>query len=79
MPVKTKSSGLWDIEVKIQGDGEIERVASLNHPIKVVTNPNNTNAIVSLKSTVDRSLVPSSDFVLYVRDSGISRPTAILT
>ena len=34
---------------------------------------------MNLKSTVDRSLVPNKDFVLYIRDEGISKPTAIST
>ena len=40
MPVKTESSGLWDISIMIQGEGKLERVASLNHPIKVLTDAN---------------------------------------
>ena len=79
MPMKVRSSGLWDIEVQIQGEGKLERIASINHPIKVITTPSKTSAIVSLKSSVDRSLVPNHDFVLYVRDEGISKPTAIAT
>ena len=34
---------------------------------------------MSLKHTVDRSLVPNRDFVLYVRDTAISQPSAIST
>ncbi len=36
-------------------------------------------AIVSLSPTVDRSLVPSRDFVLYIRDEGIAVPSAVST
>ena len=72
-----RSSGLWDIQVQIQGEGKIERVTSINHPIKVLTTPSKTSAIVKLKPSVDRSLVPNKDFVLYVRDAGISKPSAI--
>ena len=77
MPIKARSSGLWDIQVQIQGEGKLQRIASSNHPIQVRTTPSKTSAIVSLKSTVDRSLVPNRDFVLYIRDEGISKPTAI--
>ena len=48
MPVKTQSSGLWDISITIQGEGKIERLASLNHPIKVLTDANQNKAMVSL-------------------------------
>ena len=77
MPIKARSSGLWDIQVQIQGEGQLERVASINHPIQVKMTPSKKSAIVNLKSTVDRSLVPNKDFVLYIRDEGISKPTAI--
>ena len=40
MPDKTRSSGLWDIQLNIKGQGRLERIASLNHPIKVQTNAN---------------------------------------
>ena len=79
MPVKARSSGLWDIQVNIQGEGEIERVSSLNHPVAVKLTENKTGAIVNLKPTVDRSFVPTSDFVLLVRDKAISQPSAIST
>ena len=68
IPVKTRSSGLWDLQVTVQGEGKLERVASINHPVKVRTNKSKTTAVVSLKPSVDRSLVPCKDFVLYVRD-----------
>ena len=79
MPIKARSSGLWDIQVQIQGEGQLQRIASINHPIQVKTTPSKKSAIVNLKSTVDRSLVPNKDFVLYIRDEGISKPTAIST
>lgn len=68
MPVKLRASGLWDFQITVHGQGELERIASLNHPIEVELSPSKTKASVSLKSTVDRSLVPNSDFVLYIRD-----------
>jgi len=77
MPVKTNASGLWDIEVLVKGQGSLQRVASLNHPVSVLLNNDKTDAVVTLKPSVNRSLVPSRDFVLYIRDEGISKPTAI--
>lgn len=79
MPLKAQASGLWDIQVQVRGEGKLERVTSLNHPCTVLTTPSKTSALVSLKPSVDRSLVPTKDFVLYVRDSGISQPTAVST
>ena len=72
MPLKTRESGLWDIQVKVNGEGKLTRVSSLNHPIIVETHPSKKVARVSLKPSVDRSLVPNRDFVLYIRDEGIS-------
>ena len=77
MPLSARASGLWDIQVQIHGEGKLERVASLNHPIVVKTAPSKTTAIVNLKPSVDRSLVPNRDFVLYIRDEGLSKPTAV--
>ena len=68
MPVKEGWSGLWDIQVRVQGAGHIRRVASLNHPIRAQINPDGGSAIVKLRETVDRSLVPCQDFVLLIRD-----------
>ena len=68
MPVKLRASGLWDFQITVHGQGELERIASLNHPIDVTLSQSKTKASVSLKSTVDRSLVPNNDFVLYIRD-----------
>ena len=79
IPVKSQASGLWDIQVTIQGQGAISRVTSLNHPVNVILTPSKTGAIVNLKRNIDRSLVPSSDFVLYIRDQGISLPTVVST
>ena len=72
MPLKAQASGLWDIQVQVRGEGRLERITSLNHPCNVLTTPSKAGALVSLKPSVDRSLVPTKDFVLYVRDSGIS-------
>ena len=78
-PVTARKSGLWSIDVTVKGDGPLERITSLNHPVSIVTTPTKLDAVVSLKPTVDRSLVPNHDFVLYVRDAGISKPSAIST
>lgn len=77
MPLSTRASGLWDIQVQIQGEGKLQRVASLNHPVVVKTAPSKTSAIVNLKPSVDRSLVPNRDFVLYIRDEGLAQPTTV--
>lgn len=47
--------------------------------MKVSLTKSKKGAIVSLSPKVDRSLVPSRDFVLYIRDEGISEPSAIST
>lgn len=77
MPVKTGWSGLWDIQVRVHGSGQIKRLASLNHPIKAQISPDNESAIVNLRDTVDRSLVPCNDFVLLVRDENIATTSVI--
>ena len=59
------------------GEGRLTRLASLNHPVHVRLAPEGTFAQVALKESVDRTLVPSRDFVLYVRDEGISSLSAI--
>ena len=41
--------------------------------------PSKQGACVSLTPKVNRSLVPNKDFVLYIRDEGISKPSAIST
>ena len=51
----------------------------MNHPIEVTLSPSKTKGSVSLKSTVDRSLVPNSDFVLYIRDEKMAQPTVVST
>ena len=77
MPVRSGWSGLWDINVKVQGSGKIERLASLNHPIKAQVSPDNGSAIIKLRDTLDRSLVPCQDFVLLVRDTNMPTTSVI--
>lgn len=77
MPVQTRSSGLYDFKIQVLGEGKLTRLASLNHPVHVKLAPEGKYAQVSLKDCVDRSLVPSRDFVLYVRDEGISSMSVI--
>ena len=77
MPIKAGWSGLWDIQVRVQGAGKIKRVASLNHPIKAQINTDGGSAIVKLRDTVDRSLVPCQDFVLLIRDEKIATTSVI--
>ena len=79
MPVKQGFSGLWDINVTVRSDAEIERLASINHSVKINIAEDLRSASVSLKDTVDRSLVPCSDFVLLIRDTAMHVPTAIQT
>ena len=76
---KERASGLWDIQVTIHGQGQLERIASLNHPVEVMLAPSKTSAAVCLKTSVDRTLVPHQDFVLYIRDEGISQPSVVST
>ena len=47
--------------------------------MQVLIAPSMTSAVVTLKPTIDRSLVPSRDFVLYIRDDSISQPTVVST
>ena len=74
MPVKESASGLWDfhITVRSSGEGQLQRIASCNHPVQVLLAPSRKSAVVTLKPSIDRSLVPSQDFVLYIRDDAIS-------
>ena len=48
MPIKQGFSGLWDINVTIKADAELERVASLNHPVQVSIAEDLKSASVSL-------------------------------
>ena len=77
MPIRTGWSGLWDIQVRVKGQGPIKRIASLNHPIKVQLDGDKASSVVSLKNTVDRTLVPCKDFVLLVRDEKMTDPSII--
>ena len=74
MPVKGRASGLWDfhITVRSSGEGQLQRIASDNYPVQVLLAPSRKSAVVTLKPSFDRSLVPSHDFVLYIRDDSIS-------
>ena len=66
--------------MSINSASALQRVVSLNYPVRVsLVAPEHRMAIVSLKSNVDRELVPSHDFVLYIRDEGFSQPSATAT
>ena len=73
------ATGKWDLGIQIVGEGKLKRVASPSHPIKMFTCTQQTFATVKLKESVDRSLVPDIDFILYIRDEGISQVSAIST
>ena len=75
--MQKRSSGFYDFQIQVVGEGRLTRLASLNHPVQVRLAPEGTFAQVALKDCVDRTLVPSRDFVLYVRDEGISSLSAI--
>ena len=77
MPVKKGWSGLWDIIVKVQCSGQLQRLASTNHPIKAQISPDKSSAIVTLRNTVDRSLVPCSDFVLLIKDENMATTSVV--
>ena len=70
--MKSSWTGLWDMQLRINGQAPLERLTSLNHPIKIQMSEDKQRAIITLKNTVDRSLVPCEDFVLYIRDTKIS-------
>eukprot|EP00347_Sterkiella_histriomuscorum_P022926 403336630 len=61
--------------------GEIERISSRNHEIKI-SNVSNTgfgsSALVTLGDAVGNH-VPNQDFLLYIRDDTINQPVAIKT
>ena len=61
----------------MQGVGEINDLTSLNHPIKALINDDGRSAIVNLRETVDRSLVPCQDFVLHFRDLKVAKTSVI--
>ena len=77
MPRAKSFSGLYDIQVNVQTQGELQRLASINHPIQVELSRDKKEALVSLSESVDRSYVPSQDFVLYIRDTQMDQPSAI--
>ena len=79
MPVTKKWSGLWDIKVNIEGADKLERVSSVNHPIKVTQSPTLSSALVELRESIDRRLVPCQDFVLYIRDASLNKPHGFST
>ena len=72
-----KFSGLYDIQVTVQTQGELQRLASTNHPVQVELSRDKKEALVTLSESVDRSYVPSQDFVLYIRDTQMDQPSAI--
>ena len=39
IPPKTNWLGLWDLEIRLRGQGTFERLCSLNHPIKIQISP----------------------------------------
>ena len=76
MPVRTQFSGLYDINVSVKTQGQLQRLASINHPIHVELTKDKKEALVTLSDQLDRSYVPSRDFVLYIRDTMMDQPTA---
>ena len=40
MPAKVGWSGLWDLQLRVNGQAPLERLCSLNHPIKVQLSEN---------------------------------------
>ena len=48
----------------------------MNHPVHVELAKDRKEALVTLSEKVDRSYVPSKDFVLYIRDIMMDQPTA---
>ena len=48
----------------------------MNHPVHVELTNDKKEALVSLSEKVDRSYVPSKDFVLYIRDTMMDQLTA---
>ena len=63
--------------VRVNGEGPIERLASINHPIKAQLSEDQTSAFISLRDTVDRTLVPCKDFVLRIRDKQMTEPSVV--
>ena len=49
----------------------------MNHPVKAVLSEDKKNAVIKLRDTVDRSLVPCRDFVLLLRDESMTEPSII--
>ena len=69
MPVRRGFSGIYDIQVSLKTQGQLQRIASTNHPIHIELTNDKTEALVTLSKNVDRTYVPSKDFVLYIRDT----------
>ena len=79
MPIKQGFSGLWDINITVKAEAPIERLVSLNHPVNFNISSDQQTASISLKDSVDRTLVPCRDFVLLIRDTKMSEPTAVVS
>lgn len=79
MPTAIKSGALWDLNVNIRSSAPLSRLVSLNHPVGVHLASGSTVANVRLSDSVDKTLVPCSDFVLLFRDLAIENlePTAL--
>lgn len=79
MPLASKSSAVWDLNVNIRSNSPLSRLSSVNHPIAVQFAHGSTVANVRLDQSVDRRLVPCMDFVLLFRDKSIDNcnPTAL--
>jgi len=76
-PVVRDVPYLWDLEVNIEAQGEIKRLASRNH--KIAYDIKGSSARVWLSEEQDKLAVPNRDFVLLIRDDLVNMPVGFET
>ena len=78
-PLSSKSEVIWDVYIRLKSQDAITRLASVNHAVDVQLSENKQEAVVKLSQEVDRKSVPNKDFVLYIRDEMVNRPTGLVS
>ena len=74
----SRSDVVWDVYIKVKSQDALTRLASVNHAVDIQLSDNKQEAVVKLCQDVDRKSVPNKDFVLYIRDEMVNRPTGLV-
>ena len=74
----SRSDVVWDVYIKVKSQDALTRLASVNHAVDIQLSDNKQEAFVKLSHEVDRKSVPNKDFVLYIRDEMVNRPTGLV-